>query len=303
MNYTIEDAMADSLLYKNEEDLCYSSINLPFKLNEGKIGKEFRKYFERKRMLLFADNLLNIIEEDLLKSNTLKLSPSSSTTTSSSLNKYDRFSIMLEKLPIVIDLKVHEYLNISMSLADASIKQLILDIGRDKIIVNGCHLIGSEEGLEGCVKKISYIIDILTHEMNIETISDSMKEEISMKMLRIASRTNSGGIAYQTLLHNIDTEVNLITPISNLARPLIINLSIGSYRNKNGIKTVGLICDILTSYFFNIISLEHENDKGKVKCTYQNTINCSLNDTGFNGSNQLNDIQINNGYVNIENCI
>ena len=68
----------------------------------------------------------------------------------------------MEKLPIIIDLKLHEYLNTNMSLADSSLKQLILDIGRDKIIVNGYNIIGSEEGLDGCIKKISYIIDILT---------------------------------------------------------------------------------------------------------------------------------------------
>ena len=306
MEYTSDDALNDSLLSINEEDLSIHSINLPFKLNEGNIGKEFRKCLEKKRMILFADNVLNMIEDDILKSNILKSSSNKIKSTSSlSLYKYERFSIMMEKLPIIIDLKLHEYLNTNMSLADSSLKQLILDIGRDKIIVNGYNIIGSEEGLDGCIKKISYIIDILTNEMNIETINDSIKEEISIKILKLASRTNSGGVAYQTLSHIINTEINLITPISNLARPLIIKLSIGSFRDKNGYKTIGLECNVLTSYFFNIISLEHENDKGKLKCTYQNTIYSIINDTGFNTGNinQSNNIQVNNGYVNIENCI
>jgi hypothetical protein len=293
--YTEEDAIYDLLLFSNEEDITIQSIHIPYQLHEEcKLGKELRTYFERNRMLVFVDSVLSDIEKDLIDKK------SSSSSSSSSLYKHDSFSLLLKQLPILVDLKLYENLNMKMTTADSSIKQLIKDISRDKIIINGFHVNGSEYGLDGCIRKISYCIDVLTNEMNMEILNDSIKEEIAVTVLKLASRTSSGGLSYQTLLNNIDTDKNVIVPISSLALPLIIKLSMGSFRDENNNTRIGLNCELTTSYYFSIRSLESENDEGKVKVTF---VNCINNHIGFheNMNNYNNKIQINSGFVKIEN--
>ena len=307
--YSNEDAIADSLLYSNEEDISLYSINIPYQLHE---DRKLQKHFERKRLLLFVDSVLSHVEEDLLsqqKQSSLSSPSSSSSSNSSTLTqrKCDSFSLLLKQLPISIDLKQHDDLNMNLSLADASIKQLIKDLDRDKIIINGINIYGSEVGLDGCIPTLSYIIDVLTNEMKFETLSDKLKEDISIKALKLASRTSSGGLSYQVLLNNIDIEKCVIIPMSNLALPLIIKLSIGAFRDDNGNKRIGLICDVHTAYYFKIKSLEGDNDEGSVKVSYMNTINIHLYNNGFkegiSQSNNSNAIRVAGGCVKIENYI
>ena len=313
--YLEEDALNDSLLFSNEEDITIQSIHIPYQHEEGKLGKELRTYFERNRLLRFVDSVLNDVEDDLKSSSpppplsssssssSSDLKSSSSSSSSSSSHKHDSFSVLLKHLPILVNLKVEdENLNMKMTATDSSIKQLVKDIARDKIVINGFNLNGSEVGLDGCIKKISYVVDVLTNEMNMETLNDSIKEEISITVLKLASRTSSGGISYQQLLNNIDTEKNVIIPMSNLALPLIIKLSVGSFRDENNDTRIGLKCELTTSYYFSIRSIESENNEGMVRVTF---VNCIYNHIGFQENmNKYNGkIQINSGFVKIENYI
>jgi hypothetical protein len=165
---------------------------------------------------------------------------------------------------------------------DGALKQLKRDIERDSLIVNSTPLSGAQARLEGVITLLSDTMDQFIRESCLGALSRRHCEGLSAQALRLASRTHSGGSAFQALQECIDTDAVLIVPNSKLATPLSIKISLGNnVRRENGFSVDGdgkcqwgLLCDIKCSTVFDLenISSGVEGQKSTVEATY----NCTL---------------------------
>ena len=147
----------------------------------------------------------------------------------------------------------------SSSMKDSSLKQLRRDLIRDKLILNGERLSNAELDLEGiCEKLASTIIDVV-RIAQLPSIEKSVTHELAVEILRKASRTNSGYVSYQLLQHfmNMSGVASDITPLSNRAKPIGVNISIGTVErtteaNRQPPEHWGLLVTIHCSSFFQL---------------------------------------------------
>jgi hypothetical protein len=145
----------------------------------------------------------------------------------------------------------------SSSSKDAGLKQLRRDVERDKFVINDVQLNGSEKQLEGICDNLVQCCNSALSKCCLLPISKEVENGIAYEVLRKASRTNSGGIAYQCLQYLIDSSSVVIVPVSTLAKPLSINVSIGSYKDSTNYcdgedHRWGLICRVECSTFFTL---------------------------------------------------
>lgn len=138
-----------------------------------------------------------------------------------------------------------------------SIKQLRKDVERDRFTLNGAPLIGSELKLEGVISAIEQCCRRALQQCFMRPINKSIGRDLAIEILTKASRTNSGGIAYQCLHYLIKPSSIVITPLSNLAKPLNISITVGSFSETAGRSSTlddnwGLISHVDCSTFFSI---------------------------------------------------
>lgn len=150
-------------------------------------------------------------------------------------HKKETLATLLALLPLKINMDEAGLLDES-NLKDSSLKQLKKDIERDKLIVNGRNITGSDAKLEGCFAAIGDSIDQVLRECNLPPLAPEGKELLIFCLLRNISRTHSGGVTFQALQSMIDIDSTLIIPVSSMALPLRIFLSVGSFPNKAGLK-------------------------------------------------------------------
>jgi hypothetical protein len=146
-----------------------------------------------------------------------------------------------------------------------SLKQLRKDVERDRFVINGVPLLGSEKGLEGVSNAITECCVRALAQCCLQPMEKGVEDLIAIEVLSKASRTNSGGVAYQCLHYLVKpTSINIV-PVSTLAKPLNINISVGSFVDSkasgNGQhNNWGLICRVDCSTFFTLKSTEETND-------------------------------------------
>ena len=196
----------------------------------------------------------------------------------------------------------------TISFEKISLKQLRRDAERDTFKVNGNPLIGSEKGLEGICSVIVQCCNRALLQCCLQPIEESIENDIALEILSKASRTHSGGIAYQYLQYLIKPDNIVIVPLSTLAKPLNINISISSFtefRDKashvsDGVNSLqnpsrenkwGLVCNIECSTFFtlksSIASFDHDfpidgievekPDDVSVQIMYEDSVCLSVN--------------------------
>jgi hypothetical protein len=165
------------------------------------------------------------------------------------------------KLPLSLDVSELNDMPGSISIAlasskDTSMKQLRKDCERDKFVINGISVNGSEKGLEGICDCISQSSNKVLSQCCLSPIEKSLENEIAFEILRKASRTNSGGIAFQCLQYLINPDSVVIVPVSTLAKPLRISISVGSFtdslKKSKSKDRWGLVCRVECSTYFNL---------------------------------------------------
>mmetsp|Transcript_10959 Transcript_10959/g.10595 ORF Transcript_10959/g.10595 Transcript_10959/m.10595 type:complete len:360 (+) Transcript_10959:61-1140(+) len=195
---------------------------------------------------------------------------------------------------------------VSSSSKDAGLKQLRRDVERDKFVINDVQLNGSEKHLEGICDNLVQCCNSALLKCCLLPISKEVENHIAYEVLQKACRTNSGGIAYQCLQYLIDSSSVVIVPVSTLAQPLSINVSIGSYKDSTNHcehpypelpgygedDRWGLICRVECSTFFKLerpvdevdsqVSLSeslifHESEDLIVQILYENEICFDVN--------------------------
>jgi hypothetical protein len=78
-------------------------------------------------------------------------------------------------------------------------KQLQKDIERDQLVVDGQRMIGSNVGLDSCLRSVGDAIDNCLASCFLPSLSGSLRDEVVRAILTSVSRTNSGGVALHTL--------------------------------------------------------------------------------------------------------
>jgi hypothetical protein len=145
----------------------------------------------------------------------------------------------------------------SSSSKDASKNQLRRDVERDKFAINDVQLNGSEKQLEGICDNLVQCCNSALLKCCLPPMNKDVENDIASEVLRKACRTNSGGIAYQCLQYLIDSSSVVIVPVSTLAKPLSISVSIGSYKDltidsNEEDDRWGLVCRVECSTFFTL---------------------------------------------------
>jgi hypothetical protein len=199
----------------------------------------------------------------------------------SSHKKNCNLSTFMGHLPLKISL----LLSVSTPLSDkdSALKQLKKDIERDSLIINSTPLSGAQTGLEGAIAMLCDTMDAFIRENRLIPLTRHHFEGLSVQALRLASRTHSGGAAFQALQECIDPDSVLLIPNSKLATPLSIKLSLGN--NMHGDKDLsadgsgwkyewGLICDINCSTVFDLedISSGDGGQRAAVDAAYKCTL-------------------------------
>ena len=112
---------------------------------------------------------------------------------------------------------------------EAKEKQLKKDIERDRILLNGVRISGSETGIDAIYTRIGQICDTVLQECSLPTLGEPLKAEFAHIVLSKASRTHSGGITFQAVQAIIDPLKSMLLPQSNITPPIRIKVSVGSF--------------------------------------------------------------------------
>ena len=152
-------------------------------------------------------------------------------------------------------------MHLTASCGKISLKQLHRDVERDTFKLNGTHLIGSEIGLEGICSAIVRCCSEVLSKCCLRPLDKAVETDIAHEVLAKASRTHSGGVAYQCLQYMIKPDDIVIVPLSTLAKPLNINISICSYADSGTAylesdNRWGLVCAVECSTFFTLKSID-----------------------------------------------
>lgn len=151
---------------------------------------------------------------------------------------------------------------------DASFKQLRRDIERDKLIINSNLIVGADGGIEKVLSTFREICEKLLEEVNLP-LSDLMAKSLrdyAIACLGLASRTNSGGIAFHTLQSVIESNQISLVPLSSQAPPLLLRIYATPFIDSiDGSWTPRFKCVVESSTVFKIlymmmITMDDENE-------------------------------------------
>jgi len=135
-------------------------------------------------------------------------------------------------------------------------KQLKKDVERDRILINGVRIVGSEVGMQGICDRIGIVCDKVLKECAISILDKTFQEELTQIILSKASRTHSGGITFQALQSVIDPTQSMLLPQSEITPPIRVKLYVGAFPPDpllpNSERKWGLICAITCESFFEV---------------------------------------------------
>ena len=104
---------------------------------------------------------------------------------------------LLSFLPLTLPLS--SLSNASTPFSNISLKQLRKDFERDKVIINGNRIVGAASTFEGVLCEIEEILDRNALNCMMPLLPSSVKRNVALQTLALASRTNSSGMAFEAL--------------------------------------------------------------------------------------------------------
>jgi hypothetical protein len=238
INYTEKDAEFDSeLVFHETEDLdtitaMGNSLLSGQESGSGqRIHNSVLSHLRNVRYSKFAREALRT-ELDGVRSETILPAASTKVNTVGELTP-EEFKQRLRKESHIYAVEIP---NVSQMISDAglvrveaSMKQLKKDIERDRLLVNGIRMVGAEAGLDAILSKICGVCDTVHTECGMPKLSDEVKEFVVLSLLSKASRSHSGGIAFQAAQCLIDPATAMLMPQSAVAPPLKINIYLGAF--------------------------------------------------------------------------
>ena len=117
----------------------------------------------------------------------------------------------------------------SNSSLQAVMKQLKKDIERDRLLINGQRIVGAEAGLTDALAFLGQVCDNTLSECGLPALSSAVRTKFALSVLSKASRSQSGGIAFQAAQGLIDATKTILVPQSAVTPPLSIIIRVGSF--------------------------------------------------------------------------
>lgn len=108
----------------------------------------------------------------------------------------------LSKVPFSVSVaKLMEKNLVLRDLCDSEItaKQLQKDIERDRLVVDGRRISGSNEGIDFCLSAVEDAVDRCVGNCLLPPLPPLLREHLAREVLSTVSRTNSGGVALHVL--------------------------------------------------------------------------------------------------------
>lgn len=235
MIYTNEDINADSELILSESYDIHQTSTCHKSIVDDKISYAVSKTLAIKRLLSFSDSTIRTELENCSIENNLindknKFCGVNNDLNILQLNSHSEYwkwyESVLNQFPLTVNVVPELKKNFSNS--DNSVKQLEKDVLRDQLLINGVIFKGADGALMGAVSLLTDTLHRVLSECKLKPIVNNL-EQFCHAILRTASRTNSGGISYAALQHVLSAEKTvpyIIAPVSRLAPPLILRLSV-----------------------------------------------------------------------------
>jgi hypothetical protein len=195
-------------------------------------------------------------------------------------------------LPLALPLSSLTKANNSL-LSNISLKQLKKDFERDKVVINGNRLIGAASTFEGVLSEIEDILDRNLLNCMMPLLPSSIKRNLAIQTLTIASRTNSSGIAFEalrSLIGKISSLSSLISfsdpcdclllPVSSFVRSIGIHITLSSV--DDSVENSGFRINVQVSSFYRLTSpsnLEQVDDDCQnsiIEIIYRNTLTLNI---------------------------
>ena len=105
-------------------------------------------------------------------------------------------------------------------------RQLHKDVSRDRFLVQGSRVVGAESGLDGIMRCIDVSMRRMCDEMGLPAPNPGLSMRMCHLALTALNRTNSSGIALETLQSSLMQSAVLL-PLSDTASPLAITVRFG----------------------------------------------------------------------------
>ena len=224
------------------------------------------QYLEGVTAALLAEKTASVQQyRKTINASVLSANNESSTTVIDTWDQQKHTIESLEKHDVAVPLRyncndvAHQWIGGSEnSSKDSSLKQLKRDLERDKVSINGLRISGSEIGMDGLIKLLDMKIVEILRVGQFPPIEKAVLKSLVMEILRKGSRTNSGYLCYENIQQMIDETKTMLVPLSTLAKPIAISLSIGGLSETSH---WGLLCSISCLSFFHVVSsAEHPSD-------------------------------------------
>jgi hypothetical protein len=239
--YTLEDAENDSYLMVQNEDISKASVEVGKAIEEKELSDTIDHFLQDGRFLAFAFEVINA--EAAALSQALQL-PSFSGDPSSrqararkkrEAKKAVELSNIRASLPIIISATSLQDAQMFVTTSkDTSLKQLQRDVERDRYLVNGQLLVGADGGLDGVLANVAKVMNTVVTECDLKRLDKSITDKMCISLLKKASRTNSGGLAYSALQTIVGPDSGfIIVPESQMAPPLLVRVSIARFTGKD----------------------------------------------------------------------
>mmetsp|Transcript_1039 Transcript_1039/g.1316 ORF Transcript_1039/g.1316 Transcript_1039/m.1316 type:complete len:384 (-) Transcript_1039:67-1218(-) len=156
------------------------------------------------------------------------------------------------------------------------------DIERDRLRINGSEVYsGAELKYDGVVELLVDELEKLIKDRRIPGNSNVKLglSRFARVLLNIGNRTNSGGDAYEVIMHILGcSDKVLITPNSNRADPVEIDFSVGVFTNaKDQSLDWGVCAELRASTYYNITdTVDLEKSHGLIVGRFRQSLGISL---------------------------
>eukprot|EP01038_Epipyxis_sp_PR26KG_P008690 gene8690-11742_t len=353
--YSEEDACVDSeKLFSQTEDFNVNWMRLrtaqtsfsDITAQEIDLYENISNYLDDARFLSFArqslkseilkhdsslllDAIVSSDSETTIESSGLELSLENSVKAEQLQFKNLNYSHSLSLYDILpLSLKVsciRDLYNSSSQTLEMKMKQLKKDIERDRLIINGINILGSEKGLVSVLNLLEQIFDTIMTNCGLPLLSVVIKEELSLAALSKLSRTHSGGISFQALRQLLDnSNDHVIIPLSDITPPLKLNVFMGHAPKLNNNDNVlnnstplewGVQCHVRCESLFKVKNIndvmndEEEDDtlaseSSTVQVIYEDNISFKINLNNFtseaNDVNNIMEVEPDSGIIHLK---
>lgn len=172
--------------------------------------------------------------------------------------------------------------------SDASLQQLIKDISRDRVVIQGKRIAGSKDNISSIISTAKHAIESIINDISIPS---NIIESYCYHCLQLASRTESAYVSHTALHYLLNTDVlssSMIVPEGSLAKPLQLQFRFNSNKSRGSVNGNAkspakdmlakreLFCDIQATTVYRFMEIEGTNTLLQLQVTYCKCVKLNL---------------------------